>query len=260
MSSGFFSNGVDLDNLFELASDFPQFPKGTDLNMFFIGGVDLNRRYLRLFGTRRADVGIYATSSAMGAYTEYINEGGEIITINYPAVPAGQKDLAEIFCPKGYAAGYIYYPYAAAPSPYTTYEHTINGTASGSGTLVASRLFTFDVQAVMLDQASTVTNFNLVSATLIGGSVYSALNKSGGISRPGNQVRYLQRYTVGLSTTTSYSGGYGSSEARYRLQFSVTASNGNSSTSAGTSHPTTSQIVTFDVVLYHYVSPSGGGQ
>lgn len=267
MASKFTKNGTDLDALFELASDYPGYGGSTSgIGGFFTGSAstdNLGSRYLRRFGDKIPDVGYISYSAAIPAYTETINEGGEIIEIRWPYQPATTTDISNYFSPKGTINGFIRVPYVTKPHTPSTYDKLVTGTATGNGNLSASAFFQFEVNSMLFDKSLTVTDISAISSSFGGsggGSVHIPLTKIGGITHAGGgAVVYRQRYQVGLSTTTSYTNGYGSSTSLLNITLRAKASNGVYSDSPTSNHAPENQLLVLQVILRHSVSRSAGG-
>jgi hypothetical protein len=261
MSSGFFSNNADLDTIFELASEFPglgstQFTS----NYFAPGNQDLASRYIQIFTSNSgpaANTGFIVNTPFIPAWTERLNEGGEVIIIEHPAIPASSNDLSALFAKKGTVWAYYNYP-RAFPPPSNELTFNLDAIVSNqSGSVVGSRLFSLDALGVILSPSVTITEVVFVSTQVISGSVYRAVSKGSLTRDPRNSVRFLQRFTIGLSTNTTYSNGAGASQARTRITMFVRASNGLNSNDAGGLQ--NGANITFDVVLNHTVTFSDGG-
>ena len=229
-------------------------------DFYTAGGATIGSRYLRRFGPKVPDVGFVDYSPAVPAYTEVLNEGGEIIKIYYPAIPAASTDISNYFSAKGSVAGYIRVPYVNKPIFPNSYDKTITARTTGNGTLAAASMFDFEINAIMFDSTLSITEIDVYHTSFGGsggGSVYSPLTKIGGLTYAGGgAVVYRQRYQVGLSTSTSYTGGTGQSSTVLRLYVKAKGSNGVWSDSPTSNHAAGQKILVFDVILRHYITPS----
>lgn len=260
MSSGYFSEGVDLDSLFELISDYPNFGSGANVDTNYIApnGVDLRNRYVWFMGTAQRNTHMIVSTPFIPARTETFNEGGEIITVNYPAIPAGEKDLSQIFARKGNVAAYYNYPYILTP-PDIEIIRSFEGTVpSGTGTLTLQQNITFNLGSVMVDPNLAVSQhvlspFQVISGTLVSSSVGSVVRATAGSARFGQSITFTMR------TVTSYNTDGGYSEARVRVTAYAVGSNGLRSDASDSPYPAHQKTTTFDVVMRHTVRISDGG-
>lgn len=261
MATEFYAIGEqNLDDVFELLTDYPRLTIGSQTNFFGPDRLDLAARYVRNVGPKAAEVGMLQYIPAKGGYTEVINEGGEIIEIYYPPIPAVEQDLSQVFAKKGSVAAYYNHPMASPPILSEREVHKSSIVAAGSsGNITSTQLFTFDAFGALINTGHTLTSFNVLSSSLLSGGIYSALVTSNPVRRLSNLTTYRKIFTVGLQTTTAYSGGYGSSEARLRLAIATQSSAGYASNAAASPHGN-KNLAVFDVVLRHSVSAQETGQ
>lgn len=262
MSSGHFVNNVDLDSIFELASEFPQLQNSLTVSNFHApNSADLLNRFIPSIQVesilRAPDVGYIVNTPYIPAWTETLNEGGELIIIEHPAIPAGSNDLSVLLCKKGTVWGFYNYPRISRPSP-NEINITVNSTVSNqNGTLTGSNMVTFNLPGSLINVNSQIDNF-IFTYQVLSGSVYSAPTKLS-LNRLSNQVTYNQSIRVGLSTNTPYSNGYGSSQAIVRFTAHNKGNNNLYSNAVESPHLSQWKNVVFDVTLTHVVNSTGGG-
>lgn len=253
------TNGQDLDDMFELLAEYPGLIVGNPVNYYSPNVADLTARYVRNVGVIGPATGMYQYFPAQPSYTEVINEGGEIIKIYYPPIPASEQDLSQVFAKKGSVAAYYNYPFpTAAISPELIRDKSSTVAAGTSGSITSTHFFSFDCGGVLINTNDTIVSINVASSSLISGAIYSPLYTGNPVRRLSNLVTYRKLFTVGLRTTTTYSSGAGGSEARLRLTLVAQSSSGKLST-APESPNQGQQSPSFDVVLRHTVSFDEGG-
>ena len=250
MSSGFFApDDQDFDDLFELRSEFPSLTN-TDIGFntgFFADSQDLRNRYIRRFdSTKVADVEKRMDTPYVPPTTGtcfYERESDQWFCIEYPAIPAQQFDLSELFTPKGRIDGFFRFPFCG---PVANRTHTTNETVTGtfSGNVTRTTTFDFYMSGGVYDTDFTVTEINITSSsgagshTLVGG--VTTLPSS-------NPVFRYRRIQVTVPVTTSIAAGVNaaSNTASRTITFRTRASNGRYSNSSGTTHPSADRTRTF---------------
>ena len=227
MASNLFAiDGRDLDSIFELKSDFPNMAGSASGVNYYVGGLDLSDRYLPWL-PENISTGYFVAWPAtpyIPAWIQEINESGEILRIYHdaqPAQPAGDRDIGTIYTPKGKIANYYNYPSLFWDSNTRTITGSMPDTASGAVT--AGAVFNCRVVSTVHNDIDPITQLVVVSTTVNSGHLYQAVSVSG-ITKTAPK-KWQATVTLGISTTTNYVGGSGTSQAKVMVQFyTITAS------------------------------------
>lgn len=262
MASNYFAiDGRDLDNVFELRAEFPNMPVTQTSSNYFVGSQDFSQRYLATLA-ENINTGYSVTWPATPykpAWTEEINEGGEIIYIYHPAEPAqpaGDRDIGTIYTPKGKIANYYNYPRNVIPAPSdNTYTVTLEKPDTESGTVTAAKLFNCRIITQVINDADPIVQLVVISNTVTGGSMYQALS----VSAPTKIApqKWQTILTIGLSVTTPYTSGYGRGAVHAAIKYyTITASGKRSDVSFSPYMKPPYGVVqhTATISLYHHIN------
>lgn len=264
MSSGFFApSGQDFDDLFELQSEFPGLAN-VDIGFnteFFAGTQDLRNRYIRRFdSTKVPDVEMRMDKPYVPPTTGtcfYESELDQWFCIEFPAIPARQFDLSELFSPKGRIDGFFRFPFCG---PVANQTHTTNESVpeSFSGNVTRTVEFGIYLSGGVYDTALTVTEIIITSSSGAGSHSFT----SSVITLPSSDpVFRYRRLSVVVPVTTFIAAGANaaSNTATRTITFRTRASNGRYSNTSGTTHPTADRTRTFTCSHTLTLTRQGGG-